>query len=99
LEKVRREAGAMHAAANGPDEEETVAPRGETNSPAASPHRSAPPPLVPRQDSPNWSEQIHALRQELSSLKQDLAAARAEFETTAEALRRELQELNQQLGN
>lgn len=99
LDKVRREAGAMQAAANEPDEPEPLAPRRESSSPAASPQRTAPPIPAPRQDSANWSEQITALRQELSSLKQELATARAEFETTAESLRRDLQELNQQLGN
>lgn len=95
LDKVRREAGAMHAAANVPDDDEPAA----AAPPAASPQRFTQSTPAMRSDSSDWSDQIQALRQELSDLKHDLATARTEFESSAETLRRDLQELNRQLGN
>jgi uncharacterized protein YceH (UPF0502 family) len=99
LDKVRREAGAMHAAADVPDDDEPAAPRRESDAHAANSQRTPQSPSAPPSDSSNLSEQIQTLRQEIGALKLDLAAVRADFESTAEALRRDLQELNRQLGN
>jgi hypothetical protein len=44
-------------------------------------------------------QQIDSLRDELAALKRELHDARHEFATTMEALRRDLDQLNQQLGN
>jgi uncharacterized protein YceH (UPF0502 family) len=93
MDKVRREADAMHAAAAGSETPE------ESSSPAAPPQRSSPPTAVQQVDRNNWGEQISALREQLSTLKRELAAARSEFESTAEQLRSDLAELNRQLGN
>ncbi len=94
MEKVRREADALHAAAGGSDSSEE------------SPSSAAPVTRAPQQapiarsvEQHDWSEEVAALREELSTLKQELAAARTEFETTSEQLRSDLAELNRQLGN
>jgi uncharacterized protein YceH (UPF0502 family) len=44
-------------------------------------------------------EQLDSLRNELASVKRELDATRAEFATATDALRRDLSQLNQQLGN
>jgi len=44
-------------------------------------------------------DQIDSLRAELANFKHDLDAVRAEFTSATDALRRELDQLNQQLGN
>jgi hypothetical protein len=45
------------------------------------------------------ADELRELRNELADVKRDLLAARAEFDATAQQLRRELDELNRQLGN
>ncbi len=94
LEKVRREAGAMHVAATLPEPPST-----ESDAPLATPHRPALVTPAPLADRTNWSEQIATLRKELAELKSELAAARTDFEATAQQLRQELADLNRQLGN
>jgi uncharacterized protein YceH (UPF0502 family) len=96
MDKVRREADAMHAASAASAGSE---PAEESPSPAAAPQRSSQPAAVQQGDRNNWGEQISALREELSTLKRELAAARSEFESTAAQLQSDLAELNRQLGN
>ena len=96
MEKVRREADALHAAAGGSDSSDEFAPPA-----TATPSRAPQPQSAPARqaDQKDWSEEIEELRDELTTLKQELAAARTEFETVAEQLRGDLAELNRQLGN
>jgi hypothetical protein len=91
MEKVRREAG-QHAPADMPVEspQESAAP--------ISPRRQVQPSLTSEGDEA-LREEFESLRNVVAELKQDLTAARAEFTTTADALKRELDELNRQLGN
>lgn len=93
MDKVRREADAMHVAAAGSDTPD------ESPSRAAAPQRSSQPAAVQHVDRTNWGEQISALRDQVNSLKHELAAARAEFDSTTEQLRSDLADLNRQLGN
>jgi uncharacterized protein YceH (UPF0502 family) len=93
MDKVRREADAMHAAAAGSDSPEETPPR------AASPARAPQPAAGQHANRDNVSEQITALRDELNTLKRELATARSDFESTAEQLRSDLADLNRQLGN
>jgi uncharacterized protein YceH (UPF0502 family) len=93
MDKVRREADAMHAAAAGSDTMD------EAPSKAAAPQRSSQPATIPHAERNDWSEQINTLRNEVNTLKQELSAARAEFDLTTEQLRSDLAELNRQLGN
>jgi uncharacterized protein YceH (UPF0502 family) len=91
MDKVRREASAMHAAAG-------AEPSQVSDSPAAlqpTPQTAAP----PRAGQNDVGREISALREELATLKSELAAARAEFETTSDQLRNDLADLNRQLGN
>jgi uncharacterized protein YceH (UPF0502 family) len=93
MEKVRREADAMQAAAI------TADPPRESHPPTAAPQHSSQTPTVQHASRDNMSEQITALRDELNTLKRELAAARSDFESTAEQLRSDLADLNRQLGN
>src|SRR4029079_13696723 len=93
MDKVRREADAMHAAATDSESPEATHP------PAAAPQRSPQPSAGHYVERNNWGEQITALRDEVNTLKRELAAARTEFESTSEQLRSELADLNRQLGN
>lgn len=102
MEKVRREASALQIAE--PEDEAT---------PTATPPRSATTfnqprsPTLGRQriDSGNASnsaevaEDVRRLREELAVLKREFESARAEWDSTAQQLRGELEELNRQLGN
>jgi uncharacterized protein YceH (UPF0502 family) len=94
MDKVRREAGAMQAAAAAPDTTSA-----EDESPPAPTPRSMQSTAPQPADRTNVSEQINSLRVELNALKQELAAARADFESTAQQFRSELADLNRQLGN
>lgn len=97
MEKVRREAGAIHAEQDA-EEHEPVESR---YTPSAAPrstvttHASEPRPT----DGGQLATEVAALREQLNDLKQELAAARAEFDSTANELRRDLDDLNRQLGN
>jgi hypothetical protein len=93
MDKVRREADAMHAAAAGSESSE------ETPTRATAPQRVLQAATVQPSDRENWGEQISSLRDELNTLKQEFVAARAEFDSTTEQLRNDLAELNRQLGN
>jgi uncharacterized protein YceH (UPF0502 family) len=89
LDKVRREAGALQSAtATEPTDDDHIAP------PPPRPAAVHNPPV----DS-TLANQLHQLREDLTALKRELAAARADFDSTSHTLRRDLDELNRQLGN
>jgi uncharacterized protein YceH (UPF0502 family) len=97
MEKVRREAGAMHVEEPVPLAERAAsAPSPPTQSinprPSASPLATASTPSVP-------APLLAALQEELTSLRQEISALRAELESNTTELRRDLDELNRQLGN
>ena len=90
LEKVRREAGAVQSASTmrAPPQQETS----DTLPSAAMSLADAP-------DVTAFSEEVNSLRNELAALRHEFEAARHEFAATADALRRDFDQLNQQLGN
>lgn len=89
MEKVRREAGVAATAAS--------TPQGSFE------RRSEPPREVPASsavnDGADLQAQLDDVREELAAVKRELESARSDFAETAEALRRDLDELNRQLGN
>jgi len=99
MEKVRREAVGEPASAGG---EATV---GGWARATASPQ--TPPAPTEKEtrggthtpDTSTVADELHRLQEELAEVKREFLAARAEFESTARDLRRELDELNRQLGN
>src|SRR5262249_9581529 len=91
LDKVRREASAMQAAAGSESSQDSESPVVPQWSAQPSPSRHA--------DQADLTKEISALRAELATLRSELATARAEFESTSERLRSDLAELNRQLGN
>jgi uncharacterized protein YceH (UPF0502 family) len=95
MEKVRREAGSEHFAAA----EETLAAHAASAAPPSVDRSEVAPtrPATPSVDRP--AADLTALRAEIGDLKQELAAARADFESAISDLRRDLDELNRQLGN
>ena len=97
LDKVRREAVVAHGE-DSSAESETAAPRPAAPSPAV-PRPVAPMAIEPGAGNDRLSSEIATLREQLNSLKHELAAARADFESIAADLRRELDDLNRQLGN
>jgi uncharacterized protein YceH (UPF0502 family) len=107
MDKVRREAGALPAHAVDSTQAEVSTERAGARAPspsdARSPATSPPRPAVSAANSASssisFAADIAALREELNRLKQELAAVRAEFESTAGQVRRDLDELNRQLGN
>src|SRR5262249_13631908 len=95
MEKVRREAGAIQSEegfreAPSPVRREIAATLSTTQPPAT---------IQSHAETDRASADILALRDQLNALKQELAAARHEFESTAAELRRDLDVLNRQLGN
>jgi uncharacterized protein YceH (UPF0502 family) len=96
MEKVRREANTMHAEESLPERHAVSERPAPVAQPVSQPtvntdstsenHRAA-------------STEVAALRDQLSELKKELAAARHDFESLAAELRRDLDELNRQLGN
>ena len=94
LDKVRREASALQVAA---DESES-SPRVTESAPATS-QRTPQPAAKQHSGAGLADEEIAALRGEINDLKRELFAARSEFESTAADLRKDLAELNRQLGN
>jgi uncharacterized protein len=103
-EKVHREAGLLSAApsaghthAEALDEPRTsVTHRGSDDE---RPGRVARSTAGLSADASSLMHQLQQLQDELTDLKQDLIAARGEFDTKTEELRRGLDELNRQLGN
>jgi uncharacterized protein len=95
MEKVRREAGAIQSE-EAPREiqpavRREVAPVLTTTQPPAG--------IESHAENSRATADIAALRDQLNTLKQELAAAKQDFESTAAELRRDLDELNRQLGN
>lgn len=94
VEKVRREAGVASM--------ETVSgPPAATNAVAHAPASSsvAQRPVAPAGEAAQLRGQLDTLRDELALLRRELDEARQEFTTTADTLRRDLDSLNEQLGN
>jgi uncharacterized protein len=92
LDKVRREAALLHPEESSSD--------GEQIATAAVTQKVSPPP--PQQIPAAQNEvglEVARLRDELTALKREFQTAREEFVTTTADLRRELEELNRQLGN
>ena len=99
MDKVRREAGALQSAATTDADDEDSA---TVSSPSPRTAPSAPRSIVASAqptDSTAIAKDLHQLRDELIALKREFAAARADFESTAQSLRQDLDELNRQLGN
>jgi uncharacterized protein YceH (UPF0502 family) len=103
LEKVQREAGAAQLAEAPPARAESGAPSSTTISrheTHALGHDAGGSTLrAPNSQSGDVSRELQQLRDELASVKRELTAMRGEFDNTAEELRRDLDELNRQLGN
>jgi uncharacterized protein YceH (UPF0502 family) len=91
MEKVRREAGAT--AATGEANSTTSEYQRTISLPAASTIRAQ------AADQSALAGDLHRLQDELTELKQQLLDIRAEFDTTAQDLRRQIDDLNRQLGN
>lgn len=87
MDKVRREAGFLYAP-GAPAPEPTYAGSPPPNREATCDEAAG-----------GFGEELAALRETIHDLRQELADARVEFETTTAALRKELDELNRQLGN
>lgn len=98
MEKVRREAGAM-ASVEAPSTSAAL----KTLQPASTLSSASRP--VPAQLSTSGTDvnllqnRLDALHDEVSELKREFHEVRTELATTVESLRRELEVLNQQLGN
>jgi len=95
LDKVRREAEAAQASA--PDEDadskERVTRPAPTHTAVEVGHRQT------ADANHGLAEEVRRLRDELATVKQACESVRSEMETIATQLRRELDELNRQLGN
>ncbi len=96
MEKVRREAREFHAE-QGVGEPEPAEPRYAPT--AVRPAATIDAAETRQAAHGNLASEVASLRGQLDDLKQELAAARAEFDSTASELRRGLDELNRQLGN
>lgn len=105
MEKVRREAGVaadQPPATNRPPAalaSPTPAPSAPSPAPATPPPRIVASPQAPPADTTALREELERLRDELATVKRELNEARTDFAATTDALRRSLDELNQQLGN
>lgn len=106
MEKVRREAGTADidapSASGNSAAHRTISPSPASRIQETAPsetRRVAPLPAHDDSKSDRLTADINSLREGLSELKRELAAVRAEFESTATELRRELEDLNRQLGN
>jgi len=89
MEKVRREAGSAHAPPGVPPSPNVPRSQREQISSGAAGHA----------DATTIADELRRLQAELSAVKQELVAARAEFDNTAQELRQKLDNLNRQLGN
>lgn len=109
MDKVRREAGAMAesdtvsgiASDPPPTSPATRPPSGTT------PHHTVSPPATASRTASGTSDggdaslaaEVRQFREELNTVKREFQAARSEWESSAQQLRRELDDLNRQLGN
>jgi uncharacterized protein YceH (UPF0502 family) len=100
MDKVRREAG-VTATTVGSSMASPAA-----SAPARSPDASRPATFAPAVSAPrqvpatdDLRDELAAVRNELAAVRRELDDTRAQFTATTEALRRELDQLNQQLGN
>jgi uncharacterized protein len=95
LDKVRREAGAASS---------SVAPEssggwGRAESEAPERRAASIPEIRHSTDDEPTNDEIESLREELATMRRELEAARGEFTMVTEELRRDLDQLNRQLGN
>lgn len=101
MEKVRREAGVD---ASSGDADPAPAPP-PAPSPPSPPRQAAPLTVAAPAASTSANDiaplraQLDALRDELATVKRELDSARSELTTTTDELRRDLENLNRQLGN
>ena len=103
-EKVHREAGLLSTApsAGHPQAEVTDEPRTSVMHGAGDddrPDRVTSSTAGLSANATSLMHQLQQLQDELTGLKRDLIAARGEFDTKTDELRRGLDELNRQLGN
>ncbi|HEY4234241.1 MAG TPA: DUF480 domain-containing protein [Lacipirellulaceae bacterium] len=93
LDKIRREAAAMHGDALSSHEDEATPAHVGPKAVAAPAQRNS------DVRASGWEAEVAQLRGELAELKREFQAARDELTSTAAELRRGLDELNRQLGN
>ena len=96
MDKVRREAGSEQS---GGGVEAVEAAPSRSSAYASTQQRPAAAPTSTSASSDQIMSELASLRREIGNLKQELAAARADFETSASALRESLDDLIRQLGN
>jgi uncharacterized protein YceH (UPF0502 family) len=103
MDKVRREAGASEPSISQRVQVSSIpSPSGRGQGEGASASFDSPSSQSypkGRGSSDDVHDQIAALHHELAAVKRDLDAARTEFTASTDALRRDLDRLNQQLGN
>ena len=97
MEKVRREAGSWQLA-EASDELESTDSAASEEMPSR-PEASRPRQLSDHSQASNASAEVAALRAEVAAMKHELESIRAQMESVADGFRRELAELNRQLGN
>jgi len=92
LEKLRREHAAEGSHGDAPSAPPNPQPITPTTSAAISQRstRDAPP--------TDLTAEVHRLREEVAAVKREFQSVRAEFESASQQLRRDLDELNRQLG-
>jgi uncharacterized protein YceH (UPF0502 family) len=93
LDKVRREAAAMHGGELSSDGDDAIPTHVSQNAFAAPPQRNS------DVRTASWEAEVTQLRGELAELKREFQTAREDLTSTAADLRRGLDELNRQLGN
>lgn len=89
MDKVRRESGAV----------QPVSTMRGAQGEASDAFRAATKPPAEAAEAGGLLEQLDSLREELAAVKRELDSARSEFAATADGLRRDLDQLNRQLGN
>jgi hypothetical protein len=107
LDKVRRDVGLAlrpteSSWADGGASESrrlSTAPPVHINTSSGNERHDADRPVTEMADTAHLFEQLQRLQQELADVKGELLATRTQFESTLELLRRDLTELNRQLGN
>jgi uncharacterized protein YceH (UPF0502 family) len=98
-DKVKRDVGGAGQQEAAPPAERTVPVERQSTRPASPQagrttfNAHSPP------DAVEFTETLGGLREEIESLKRELASVRAEMDSSTQSLREELAELNRQLGN